>query len=140
MKTAAEIPERAIRIEYRVPYADTDMMGVVYYGNYLTFFERARNELMRGTGQTYAAFEAGGAMLPVREAHVEYHAPARYDDLLTIAAWVEEARGVRLKICCAVLRGGELLVEGYTVHVCIDAATRRPMRLPAFLVEFAARA
>ena len=134
-----EIPAGAIRIDYRVPYADTDMMGVVYYGNYLTYFERARNELMRASGQTYADFETGGAMLPVREAHVEYRSPARYDDVLSIAAWVEEARGVRLTIRCAVLRGEELLAEGYTMHVCVDAATRRPIRLPASLVAFAAR-
>ena len=72
-------------MEYRVPYADTDMMGYVYYGNYLTLFERSRNELMRATGYTYAEMEKeGGAMLPVVEAHVDYHAPARYDDLLTV--------------------------------------------------------
>ena len=75
---------KKVTIEYRVPYADTDQMGVVYYGNYLTLFERARNELMRGSGFTYARMETeGGAMLPVVEAHVDYHAPARYDDLLT---------------------------------------------------------
>ena len=69
MKTI-EVPERAIRMEYRVPYADTDMMGYVYYGNYLTLFERSRNELMRASGFTYARMETeGGAMLPVVEAH-----------------------------------------------------------------------
>lgn len=133
-----EIPAGAIRIAYRVPYADTDMMGVVYYGNYLTYFERARNELMRASGQTYADFETGGAMLPVREAHVEYFSPAKYDDLLTIAAWVAEARGVRLTIRCTVSRGEELLAAGHTMHVCVDAATRRPIRLPAPLLAFAA--
>ena len=125
-----DIPASAIRTSYRVPYADTDMMGVVYYGNYLTFFERARNELMRATGRTYADMENGGAMLPVVEAHVQYRSPARYDDLLTVAAWVEEARGCRIKIRCAVLRGDTLLAEGHTVHVCIDAATRKPIRIP----------
>ena len=59
MKTI-EVPERAIRMEYRVPYADTDMMGYVYYGNYLTLFERSRNELMRASGFTYARMETEG--------------------------------------------------------------------------------
>lgn len=136
MKTI-DIPTRAIRMSYRVPYADTDMMGVVYYGNYLTFFERARNELMRASGRTYADMENGGAMLPVVEAHVQYRSPARYDDLLTVAAWVEEARGCRIKIRCAVLRGDALLAEGHTVHVCIDAATRRPIRIPPDLLAYA---
>ncbi|MBR6021251.1 MAG: acyl-CoA thioesterase [Kiritimatiellae bacterium] len=126
-------------MSYRVPYADTDMMGVVYYGNYLTYFERARNELMRASGRTYADMEANGrAMLPVVEAHVRYRSPARYDDLLTIAAWVGEAGGCRIEIRCAVLRGETLLAEGHTVHVCIDADTRKPIRIPADLLAFAA--
>ena len=138
MKTI-EVPERAIRMDYRVPYADTDMMGYVYYGNYLTLFERSRNELMRGSGFTYAQMESeGGAMLPVVEAHVDYHAPARYDDLLTVRAWVEEAHAIRVKIRCAVFRGEELLADGYTVHACVDAKTRRPIRVPDYLLSFAA--
>jgi acyl-CoA thioester hydrolase len=124
-------------MSYRVPYADTDMMGVVYYGNYLTLFERARNELMRSTGRTYAEMETGGAMLPVVEAHVQYRSPARYDDLLTVAAWVEEARGCRIKIRCAVLRDDTLLADGHTVHVCISSSTRKPIRLPPSLLAFA---
>ena len=136
MKTV-EVPERAIRMDYRVPYADTDMMGYVYYGNYLTLFERSRNELMRGTGRTYADMEKGGAMLPVVEAHVDYRAPARYDDLLTVRAWIEEARGIRVKIRCAVFRGEELLADGYTVHACVDAKTRKPIRVPDYLLSSA---
>ena len=77
-------------------------------------------------------------MLPVVEAHVDYHAPARYDDLLTVRAWVEEARGIRVRIRCAVFRGEELLADGYTVHACVDAKTRRPIRVPDYLLSFAA--
>ena len=132
------VPGNAVRTPYRVPYADTDMMGVVYYGNYLTLFERSRNELMRALGPSYAQMEADGLMLPVIEAHVDYRAPARYDDMLEIAAWLAEARGVRCKVCCAVLRGGEILATGWTVHACVDAKTRRPARLPAWLVAEAA--
>ncbi|MBQ9727141.1 MAG: acyl-CoA thioesterase [Kiritimatiellae bacterium] len=128
-----DIPAAAVRTPYRVPYADTDMMGVVYYGNYLTLFERSRNELMRALGPTYAQMEEGGLMLPVVEAHVDYRAPARYDDELEIAAWLAEAHGVRCKVRCAVLRGGELLASGWTVHACVDAKTRRPARIPAWL-------
>ena len=122
-------------IEYRVPYADTDQMGVVYYGNYLTLFERARNELMRSFGCTYRECEAEGWMLPVVHAEVDYRSPARYDDMLEIAAWLSEAHGVRCKVRNAVLRGGELLASGWTVHACVDAKTRRPARLPEWLKE-----
>ncbi len=125
-------------IAYRVPYADTDMMGVVYYGNYLTLFERCRNELMRRTGVTYREMEAAGFMLPVIEAHVNYRAPAFYDDLLTVTSWLEAAGGATIKICCHVSRGETLLASGHTVHACIAADGRRPVRIPAYLRDFIA--
>ena len=77
---------KKVTVEYRVPYADTDQMGVVYYGNYLTFFERARNELMRAAGYTYQRCEAEGFLLPVIHAEVDYRSPAKYDDMLEITA------------------------------------------------------
>jgi len=121
-------------IEYRVPYADTDQMGVVYYANYFVYFERARNELLREAGEPYAQMEEDGLMLPVIESYCRHKRPARYDDLLHISAWVEEASGPRVTIKCEVRRGDELLALGHTVHACVDIATRRPLRTrPAFL-------
>ena len=120
-------PKR-VTITYRVPYADTDQMQVVYYANYLTLFERARNELMRACGYTYRELETGGFALPVLEAHVNYRAPATYDDLLEITAWCSEFKGVRLKICCEVRRDGKLLAEGYTVHAHVNIHSLRPTR------------
>ena len=120
-------PKR-ITLSYRVPYADTDQMHVVYYANYLTLFERGRNELMRACGITYRELEAGGHALPVLEAHVQYYAPATYDDLLEIVAWCDSFKGVRLKIACEVRRDGRLLAEGYTVHAHVDSQTLRPVR------------
>lgn len=122
-------------IQYRVPYADTDQMGVVYYANYLVYFERARNELLRACGMTYRGMEEAGAMLPVREAHVDYRAPAGYDDVLDLVAWVSLAKGARLRIDCRVERNGEILATGHTVHACVSRETRRPIRLPAPLTE-----
>ena len=78
---------RKITMQYRVPYADTDQMGVVYYGNYLTIFERARNELMRACGYTYRECEAEGWALPVTHTEGDNKRPARYDDLLEVPAW-----------------------------------------------------
>lgn len=130
------IPEGAVSTTYRVPYADTDMMGVVYYGNYLTLFERCRNEVMRKTGVTYKEMEQRDkAMLPVIEAHVDYSKPARYDDDLTIYGWLAAAGGVRIKVCCVVMRGDELLASGYTVHACVSTENMRPMRLPPYIVN-----
>ena len=134
----SKIPEKSASIQYRVPYADTDMMGVVYYANYLTLFERCRNELMRITGTTYQEMENEGAMLPVVEAHVDYKRPAKYDDLLTITGWMEQASGVKIKIRCIIERGEELLASGYTVHACISTKTLRPLRVPQYLLDFVA--
>ena len=134
----SKIPAKSASIQYRVPYADTDMMGVVYYANYLTLFERCRNELMRITGTTYQEMENDGAMLPVIEAHVDYKRPAKYDDLLTITGWMEHAAGVKIKIRCMIERGEELLATGYTVHACVSTKTLRPLRVPQYLLDFVA--
>ena len=123
--------------EYRVPYADTDQMGVVYYGNYLALFERARNELMRAYGYTYKECEAAGFMLPVVHAEADYKAPARYDDLLEIAAWVRLVKGVRVEIACEVRRRGEaaILASGFTRHVFVSTRDFRPCPPPARFLE-----
>lgn len=124
-------------LDYRVPYADTDQMGVVYYGNYLTFFERARNELMRAIGYTYRECEAEGWMLPVVHAELDYKSPARYDDLLEVTAWVQAMKGVRLEIACEVRRKGEptVLVKGFTRHCFVSTETFRPIPPPEKLLQ-----
>ncbi|MFH1037042.1 MAG: thioesterase family protein [PVC group bacterium] len=119
-------------ISYRVPYADTDQMGVVYYANYLVYFERLRNELLRQTGTPYRAWEEKGVMLPVVEACCRYRAPAHYDDLLTISGRISRSRGSRLRIEYEVRTGGAILADGYTVHACLKRSGR-PTRIPAEL-------
>lgn len=128
---------KKIVMEYRVPYADTDQMGVVYYGNYLTIFERARNELMRACGYTYRECEAEGFMLPVIHAEVDYKSPAKYDDLLDVTAFVQLQKGVRLEIACEVRRKGEtaLLVSGFTRHCFVSTETFRPVPPPERLLQ-----
>ena len=119
-------------IEYRVPYADTDMMGVVYYANYLVFFERVRNELMRSCGYTYKECEAEGWGLPVTHAECNYHGSAKYDDLLEISAWVKSRKGVRIEIACEIRRKGEdqVLVDGFTRHAFVSLPAFRPCPPP----------
>ncbi|NMA46715.1 MAG: acyl-CoA thioesterase [Lentisphaerae bacterium] len=118
------------QLEYRVPYADTDQMGVVYYANYLVYFERSRNELMRAMGLTYKELEQRQLGLPVVSAHIDYKTPARYDDLLTIRAELAWIRGVRLQVDCSVRRAEQVLATGYTIHAVIDLHSLRPARLP----------
>lgn len=124
-------------VEYRVPYGDTDAMGVVYYGNYLLYFERSRNELMRKATITYKEMETRGFGLPVIESHVNYKNPAVYDDLLVISAVLSWVKGVRMRVDCTIKRGDTLIATGYTVHCCMDYKTRRPARVIPEIAELA---
>jgi len=120
---------------HRVLYGDTDQMQVVYYASYLRFFEGARNEWIRAHAMTYAEIEAAGVMLPVVEAHVRYHRPARYDDLLEIATAVSASR-VRIRFDYEVRKQGQptVMITGYTVHASVGREGR-PVRMPPWLVE-----
>ena len=121
-------------ISYRVPYADTDRMGVVYYANYFVYFERSRTEMMRSAGFPYSELEKMGVLLPVVEAHCNYRASAGYDDLLTLKSAIIRARGVRLEIAGQVWRGDEMLVSGGVTLACVDTG-RRPCRIPEQLLK-----
>lgn len=118
--------------ELRVRYADTDQMGVVYYANYLVWFEVARTDLLRHAGWTYREMEAEGFSLPVVEAHCAYRRPAHYDDVIVIHATGGLLSPVRVKFDYRVVRadGDLLLAEGHTVHATLDAKGR-PRRLPS---------
>jgi acyl-CoA thioester hydrolase len=120
---------------HRVLYGDTDQMGVVYYANYLRFFEGARNEWIRAHGITYAEIEAAGLMLPVIEAQIRYRKPARYDDVIEIDTVVSATR-VRLHFEYQVRRQGEadVLIEGFTTHASVSKSGR-PTRFPQWLEE-----
>ena len=115
----------------RVRYAETDKMGVVYYANFLVWFEVARADLMRSLGWTYREMEAAGVSLPVLEAHCEYRRPARYDDEIEVRTEGRMLSPIRIKFSYIVVRRADAVVtaEGYTVHAAVDA-TGRPCRLP----------
>jgi len=117
-------------LDVRVIYGDTDQMGVVYYANYLRYFEASRGNYLRERGRSYREFERHGVLLPVVEAHVRYHSSARYEDLLHIEPRITSVRGATLRFDYLVTRSGELLAEGYTVHACIAQATGKPTRFP----------
>src|SRR5512139_2928815 len=124
-----------VRIEIRVIYGDTDQMGVVYYANYLRFFEAGRNELIRARGLTYREVEERfRLMLPVVEAQVAYKAPARYDDLVAVETSVAEVKRASARFAYRVLRGDDVLATGHTVHACVDL-DGRVKRLPPELLQ-----
>ncbi len=110
-----------VKTEIRVIYGDTDQMGVVYYGNYLRYFEAARNEWLRAKGACWRDIEAAHAIyLPVAEAKVSYKRPARYDDVVAVETRLGDLGLVSLRFDYRVVRGEELLALGHTVHACVS--------------------
>jgi acyl-CoA thioester hydrolase len=122
---------RARRTLVRVRYAETDRMGVVYYANYLVWFEIGRTEWLRETGWSYREMETEGVALPVIEAHCAYRQPARYDDEIEILTRATLITPVRIRFDYDAVRrlDGVRVAEGYTVHAALDPAGR-PCRLP----------
>ena len=115
----------------RVRYAETDKMGVVYYANYLVWFEVGRTDLLRGSGWSYREMEVEGFSLPVIEAQCSYRQSARYDDDLDIRTTGTLLSRVRVRFNYEVVRAADdaVLAEGYTVHASLDQ-DGRPRRLP----------
>ncbi len=113
----------------RVRYAETDRMGVVYYANYLVWFEVARADLLRTLGWSYRDMEDGGQVLPVIEAHCEYRRPARYDEEIEVHTVGRLASPARLEFSYEVrLKAtGALAAVGRTVHAAVgrDGRVRR---------------
>lgn len=127
------------RVQVTVRYAETDMMGVVYHGNYLPWFEIGRTTLLKEVGVPYRQLETEGYRLPVLEVAAKYLRPAVYDDTLTVVTTMREKPVLRIRLAYEVLRGDELLVTGETVHAFIDLQGR-PVRPPASLVAAMNRA
>ena len=115
----------------RVRYAETDKMAIVYYANYLVWFEIGRTDWLRDTGWTYRAMEDEGLQLPVIEAHCEYRQGARYDDEVEIRTRAQKRSPVRIQFDYQAVRraDGAVLATGYTVHATIDRQGR-PTRMP----------
>ncbi len=120
----------------RVYWEDTDAGGVVFYANYLKFFERARTEWLRaaGFGQEQLRSELG-LMFVVSETALRYHRSARLDDELQITVEPAPPRHVTLTLEQAATRGGTCLVDSRITMACVDAGTLRPRRIPKPVIE-----
>jgi len=119
----------------RVRYADTDAMGVVYYANYLAFFEVGRVELLRAFQADYRAVEDSGAVAAVTRADCRYLSPARFDDLLVIHTRVASLGRATMRFEYEIRREADdrLLARGFTEHACLDRSSMRPMRVPTMV-------
>jgi len=118
-----------VKHEVRVIFGDTDQMGVVYYANYLRYFESARAEYWRQLGRSYKDLVAWGVAMPVVEAHCDYKRPAYYEDLLEIETAISEVRGASVRFHYVVRRGNEVLAQGHTRHAIIGT-DGRPRAIP----------
>ncbi|MEO5734638.1 MAG: tol-pal system-associated acyl-CoA thioesterase [Rubrivivax sp.] len=126
----------AFRHALRVYWEDTDAGGVVFYANYLKFFERARTEWLRhlGVGQQ-ALREASGAIFVVTDTRVRHHAPARLDDLLSVTVALHSVRQASIQMQQQAWRGDVLLATGEIRIGCVDSGTFKPRRIPTDVLQ-----
>jgi len=127
-------------IELRVRYAETDQMGVVYYSNYLVWFEIARTELFRSKGADYSKIEQErGIFLPVAEAYCRYRFPLKYDDIVTVTVELADTGNSRLAFEYAVEKEGRTAATGYTRHAFVDK-NGKPIAIPPDIKEILSKA
>ncbi len=117
-----------------VRYAETDMMGIVYHGSYLPWFEVGRTALLKECGLPYRELEAQGYRLPVIELGTKFFKPALYDDTVTVITQLRERPLLRIRLDYDVRRGEELLATGFTIHAFVNPAGE-PVRPPGFFTH-----
>ncbi len=118
-------------IPVRVYWEDTDAGGVVFYANYLKFFERARTEWLRAAGfEQQAMRESSNILFVVAQAQLRYLAPARLDDGLTVTVQVESMGAASIALVQTVFRDATPLVEGRVRVGCVEASSWKPVRIP----------
>ena len=117
--------------EIKVRYAETDNMGIVYYANYLVWFEVGRTEYLLAQGLDYRDVEKDGLFMAVVESYCAYKAPARYGDIVVIQAQPSDVKHSSMKFNYKVTRKEDrlLLAQGYTTHVLIDK-NMQPKKIP----------
>lgn len=128
----------AFEMRARVYYEDTDAGGIVYYANYLRYFERARTDWLRAMGAVHTELDAAhGLLFVVRDLAIDYHAPARLDDEILVDVRVIEARRASMRLAQCARRAGEdeALVRSSVRVAAIDRGTGRPVGFPRWLLE-----
>lgn len=121
---------------FRVRYAETDKMGVVYHGNYAQFFELGRTEWLRSLGVTYKNMEQNGIMLPVISLSCNFKKSAIYDDELTVKTFLKKTPTVKIEFDYEIKnQNNELICTGNTILAFINMKTKRPTRCPNYILE-----
>lgn len=122
--------------QVRVRYAETDQMAYVYYGNYATYYEVARVEVLRQLGFEYAKLEEQGIIMPVHDLYSKFHFPAKYDELLTIKVMIKSLPSVRMIFEYEIRNESDQLInEGKTTLVFLNSENQKPVRAPKELID-----
>ncbi len=120
--------------QIRVRYSETDLMRVVYHGNYAQYFEIGRVEWLRNKGISYKWMEENGIMLPVVSLTMNYKKPARYDELLTLKTILKNKTSVKIEFDYELYNeSDELLTTGNSILVFVDMKTGRPIAPPQYI-------
>jgi len=124
------------KISFRVRYAETDKMGIVYHGNYAQYLEIGRIEWLRNMGVSYKRMEEEGIILPVVSLNVRYRKSALYDDLITVHTTLVEIPLVKISFAYKIYNEtNELLVEASTDLAFLNAITQKPIKCPDYILE-----
>ena len=128
---------RTVDLRFRARYAETDTGGVVYYANYLVWFEMGRSEFCRAIGYPYTRIEEEGYLMVVAEATARYKRSAHYDDRILVRTTMPEIRKKTCRFHHQIFREDtmELLAEGGTVHVVVSKETGRTVSLPESTIK-----
>ncbi|TDQ31646.1 acyl-CoA thioesterase [Zeaxanthinibacter enoshimensis] len=124
------------KISFRIRYAETDQMGVVYHGNYPQYLEMGRVEWLRTFGVSYKSMEENGIMLPVISLQLNFKKSAVYDDLISVSTKLVKTPSVRIEFDYEIHNEeGELLATANTVLAFMDMKSKRPIKCPDYLLE-----
>lgn len=120
----------------RVRYAETDQMGVVYYGNYAQYLEQGRTDWLRSLGLSYKYMEDHQVILPVVNLNIDFKYPAKYDDIIKITTTLEKTPNVRIDFYYEIHnQENQLLVTATTSLVFVDKLTKKLIKAPDYLLE-----
>jgi acyl-CoA thioester hydrolase len=125
--------------DVRVRFAETDAQGIAHHASFVVWLEVARVAHLEAYAGGYQAIRDRGLEALTTEVHVRYHQAVEFDDVLTVWARCTELRGARFRYEYRIVRGDELVAEGYTHHATVDRVTYRPTRVPDWLAEAIAR-
>ncbi|HST70334.1 MAG TPA: thioesterase family protein [Solirubrobacterales bacterium] len=120
---------------FRIRYSECDPQGIVFNANYVAYFDHGFTELWREAFGSYAVMEERGVDMVVAELNVEFRAPARFDELVTLEIGIERLGTTSMASRLRLQRDGELLVEGRMRHVVVDAKTWQKAEIPKWLRE-----